>query len=303
MKKIIIAGGSGFLGQLLANHFANKKIEVVILSRQHKVDQEMIRYVKWDARNLDYWACELEEADALINLNGKSVDCRYNSTNKQAIYNTRLDATYVLGRAISQCQRPPKVWINASSAAIYRYAEDRDMDEANGELGEGFSVDVCKKWERAFFSSATQGVRQVALRIAIVLGQDGGALQPLKRLVRFGLGGKQGSGNQYFSWIHEQDFVQVVNWVLRNEHAAGVYNLAAPNPLPNQDFMRALREVMGIPFGVPSPKWMLELGARMIGTETELILKSRRVVPGRLLEGSFLFEHVDIKAALQKLIS
>ena len=302
MKKIIIAGGSGFLGQLLADYFTQQNTEVVILTRMHREDQHLIRYTKWDGKTIGYWITELEGAEAVINLNGKSVDCRYTTANKQEIYDTRLNATNVLGLAISQCKKPPKVWINASSATIYRHAEDRDMDEATGELGEGFSVDVCKKWERVFFNSATPNVRKVALRIATVLGKDGGALKPLKHLVKFGLGGKQGSGKQYFSWVHEQDFVRVVDWVLNNQQAEGVYNVSSLNPLTNQDFMKALRKVMNIPFGMPSPKWMLELGARMIGTETELILKSRRVVPTRLQEEGFVFHFFVMDKVMQLLI-
>lgn len=301
MKKIVIAGGTGFLGKLLTSHFVSKGFEVVILTRKHEIDGGSVRYVKWDAENLGYWVTALEGADTLINLNGKSVDCRYTEANKQAIYDTRINSTYILGVAMGQCKSPPKVWINASSATIYRHAEDRDMDEATGELGAGFSVDVCKKWEHTFFEAGVSNTRKVALRIAIVLGKSGGALDPLMGLTRIGMCGRQGSGRQYFSWIHEDDFVGSVDWVCENEIASGIYNLAAPDPLPNQQFMKILRKSLGVQLALPIPKWLLEIGARIIQTETELILKSRRVVPMRLLKEGFNFKYPKLGLALESL--
>ncbi|WP_258101148.1 TIGR01777 family oxidoreductase [Marinoscillum pacificum] len=303
MNKIIIAGGTGFLGQLLSENFVKQGFEVVVLTRKQVEDQNGIRYVKWDGRLFGSWTRELENADVLINLNGKSVDCRYTEVNKQAIYDTRIQATYILGEAIKKCQAPPKLWINASSATIYRHAEDREMDEATGEIGDGFSVDVCKKWERTFFEFEMPNVRQVALRISIVLGASGGALIPLKRLTQFGLGGRQGSGKQYFSWVHEQDFVAVVNWVIQNERATGIYNVASSNPVPNAVIMKQLSKALKVPFGLPSPKWLLTIGAWLIGTETELILKSRRVVPTRLREEGFQFIFSTIAETLENVTS
>ena len=302
MKKIVIAGGTGFLGQLLSKNFLKQDFEVVVLTRKHVEDQHGIRYVKWDGRLFGSWTRELEGADVLINLNGKSVDCRYTEANKQAIYDTRIQATYILGEAVKKCQHPPKLWINASSATIYRHSEDQEMDEHDGQIGEGFSVDVCKKWERTFFDFEMPNVRQVALRISIVLGASGGALISLKRLTQFGLGGRQGNGKQYFSWVHEQDFVEVVNWVIHNERATGIYNVASPDPVPNADFMKQLRKALKVPFGLPSPKWLLSIGAWLIGTETELILKSRRVVPTRLREEGFSFQYQYISDAFKSLL-
>ena len=299
MKKIVIAGGTGFLGQLLSENFVKQDFEVVVLTRKHVEDQNGIRYVKWDGSSIGSWTRELEEADVLINLNGKSVDCRYTEANKQAIYDTRIQATYILGEAIKKCKVPPKLWINASSATIYGHVVDREMDEATGEIGEGFSVDVCKKWERTFFDFEMPNVRQVALRISIVLGASGGALIPLKRLAQFGLGGRQGDGKLYFSWVHEQDFVEVVKWVIQNESATGIYNVASPNPVPNAVFMKQLRQALKVPFGIPSPKWLLTIGARLIGTETELILKSRRVIPTRLKEEGYQFTFSTIAETLE----
>ncbi|MEQ8808864.1 MAG: TIGR01777 family oxidoreductase, partial [Imperialibacter sp.] len=233
------------------------------------------------------------------NLNGKSVDCRYNEKNKQLIYDTRIEATDVLGQALRQLKNPPRVWINAASATIYRHALDRDMDEETGEIGHGFSVDVCRKWEQTFFGAEAPGTRKVALRTAIVLGREGGALQPLKNLAKIGFGGPQGKGNQYFSWLHENDFARIVDYVIENDSLSGVYNAAAPHPLTNREVMKALRKAANRPVGLPMPEWLLHFGAWLINTETELILKSRRVVPGRLLESGFKFQHSTIEEALE----
>ncbi len=302
MKKIVIAGGTGFLGKMLSEHFANLNYEVVVLSRSEHKPVGNISFVKWDGENLTDWRKELEGAKALINLCGKSVDCRYTQNNKKLIYDTRLNSTKVLGKAIESCKTPPEVWINSSSATIYRHSEDRDMDENTGEIGTGFSVDVCQKWESTFFRSITPNTRKVALRIAIVLGKNGGALQPLKNLTRIGFGGRQGSGDQYFSWIHEEDFINAVNFVLDNEELSGVFNVSSPNPVKNTQFMKALRKVLKAPFGMPMPKWMLEMGALIIRTETELILKSRRVVPQKLLEKGYKFQFAKLDNALSNLL-
>lgn len=302
MKKIVLAGGTGFLGKRLSEHFANLNYEVVVLSRSEHKPVANISYVKWDGKNLADWKYELEGAKALINLCGKSVDCRYTKSNKKLIYDTRLQSTQVLGNALKSCKNPPEVWVNSSSATIYRHAEDRDMNEETGEIGTGFSVDVCKKWESTFFSAITPNTRKVALRIAIVLGKKGGALQPLKSLAKIGFGGRQGSGDQYFSWIHEEDFINMVNFVLDNEELSGVYNVSAPRPVKNTQFMSVLRKSIKMPFGMPMPKWMLEMGAIIIGTETELILKSRRVVPKKLIEEGYKFQFAKLDNALSNLL-
>ncbi|WP_422358866.1 TIGR01777 family oxidoreductase [Reichenbachiella sp.] len=302
MKKVVLAGGTGFLGKLLRDHFVDKDYQVVILSRQAYTSKLNITYVPWDGETLSEWKNELEGADALINLCGKSVDCRYTESNKKLIYDTRLNSTQVLGKAVGLCKTPPKVWINSSSATIYRHAEDRDMGEETGEIGTGFSVDVCKKWENAFFDCTSPGTRKVALRIAIVIGKNGGALQPLKSLTKIGFGGRQGSGNQYFSWIHEVDFINAVNFVLDNKELSGVCNVSSPNPVRNTQFMSSLRKALKVPFGIPMPKWMLEMGALIIRTETELILKSRRVVPKKLIESGYRFHYGNLENALIDLV-
>lgn len=302
MRKIVIAGGTGFLGSLLTNYFTEKGDEVFILTRMHQLDKKNIHYVQWDATSQGPWSKVLERSNVLINLTGKSVDCRYNEYNKQMIYHSRIDATNALGKAVRKLKHPPRLWINAASATIYRHALDRDMDEETGDIGEGFSVDVCKKWEEAFHQFELTHTRKVVLRIAIVLAKKGGALAPLKTLVRVGMGGKQGRGNQYFSWLHEEDFVRLVEYVIQNENIQGVYNAAAPNPVPNHQLMKELRKVLRMPFGLNLPKWLLEFGAVIIDTETELILKSRRVVPRRLMEAGFEFRFTTIEDALKDLV-
>lgn len=303
MKKIIIAGGTGFLGRLLSAHFASCNYQVVVLTRGKHRSASNITYVKWDGEHLADWQHELEGANALMNLCGKSVNCRYTRHNMKLIYDTRLKSTTVLGQAIALCQNPPEVWINASSATIYRHAEERDMDEETGELGTGFSVDVCQQWEKTFFEADTQHTRKVALRIAIVLGKSEGALQPLKNLTHIGFGGKQGSGKQYFSWIHEKDFTNAVHFILNNRQLSGIYNVSSTYPVKNDEFMKALRRILKMPFGLSMPKWMLEIGAWVIRTETELVLKSRRVVPEKLVEQGFEFQYPRLDIALEDLLA
>ncbi|TRX61309.1 TIGR01777 family protein [Fulvivirga sp. M361] len=302
MKKIIISGGTGFLGSSLINHFQGKEVELVLLTRQLRENFGNVRYCLWDAENPGVWRDELIRADAVINLNGRSVDCRYNEKNKQQIHHSRVAATNALGEAIQSCPEPPKVWINASSATIYRHSLEPAMTENEGALGTGFSVDVCCKWEAAFHAFKLPHTRKVIARIGIVLGKDGGAFIPLKRLARLGFGGRQGPGNQMISWLHVQDFCVIMDHMIRNDEMKGTYNLTAPNPLNNRTFMKLLRTKLRVPFGIPISKWLLEMGALVIGTETELILKSRNVIPQRLVEEGYSFLYKDLDAALDSLI-
>ncbi|MEM7106603.1 MAG: TIGR01777 family oxidoreductase [Bacteroidota bacterium] len=299
MDKIIIAGGSGFLGRCLVQHYHGIK-EIVILSRTFTATPGA-KVVVWDARGQGAWSEELEGAKAVINLCGKSVDCRYNEKNKAQIYSSRLHSTKAIGEAIRRCQRPPEVWINSSSATIYRHSVDQPMEEEFGEIGAGFSVDVCQKWEAEFHSFELPNTRKIVARTAIVLGRGGGALQPLRRLAQLGLGGYQGSGSQMVSWLHQDDFTSIVDYFLVNP-LSGVFNLAAPHPITNKEFMSALRKAVGISIGIPTPAWLLEIGARIIRTETELILKSRYVVPKRLTDEGYLFQFETVGHALQNLI-
>ena len=309
--RIVIPGGSGHVGRLLSRHFHEQGHEVTVLSR--KPEPASWKTVVWDGRTLGAWAETLEGCDACINLAGRSVNCRYTAKNRAEIYSSRIESTRVLGEAIAGLQKPPQVWLNASTATIYRHALDRAMDETTGELGGGepgapetwnFSIRVARDWEAAFFAAPTAGTRRVAMRSAVIMGPEPGApFALLSRLVRLGVGGANGSGEQYVSWVHPVDFVRAVEWLIGKETMEGAVNIAAPDPLPNRDFMRVLRAAWGRRIGVPASVWMLEMAAFVMRTETELILKSRRVVPGRLLEAGFRFEFPDWVAAAGDLVA
>jgi len=297
MRRIVIAGGTGFLGSILVRHFSERD-QVTILTRGKSKVKNGIEYIHWDGRTVGLWSNILEHADVVVNLNGKSVDCRYTDKNKQLIYSTRLDSTAAIGQAILKCVSPPKLWINASSATIYRHSLDREMDEYAGEIGSGFSVDVCQKWEAVFDRFDLPNTRKVVLRTGIVFGKSGGPLKPLIALARIGLGGKHGGGNQYFSWLHETDFAGIVSFIIDNNGAQGVYNATVTAPVTNIEVMRAIRQGPGVSFGVPMSRRLLKFGAFLIRTETELILKSRRVVPKRLLESGYQFKFDKIDDAI-----
>lgn len=296
--KIVIPGGSGQVGTVLARAFHRRGHEVVVLSR--KPTNAPWRMVGWDGETLGDWVSEFEGADAVINLAGQSVNCRYHDHNRQIIKDSRLKSTKVVGDAIAQAWKPPRVWLQASTATIYAHRYDAPNDEATGFIGGSepnapdtwrFSIEVATSWERALNQAPTPLTRKVLMRSAIVMNPDPGSpFDTLLRLVRFGLGGKSGDGKQYVSWIHDQDFVRAVLWLIEHEEFEGPVNLAAPNPLTNTEFMRALRSAWGMPFGLPATKWMLEIGALVLRTETELILKSRRVIPTRLLQSGFDFQ-------------
>ena len=256
--------------------------------------------VGWDPQSLGPWTRELEGADVVVNLAGRSVNCRYTPANRRAIKESRVNSTRVVGEAIAGAARPPRVWLQMSTATIYAHRYDAPNDEATGILGGAepgapdtwrFSIDVATSWERALAAAATPRTRKGALRAAVVMSPDrGGVFDLLLRLVRFGLGGQAGHGRQYGSWIHDRDFVRAVYWLIEHDKVDGAVNLAAPHPLPNADFMRALREAWGMRLGLPASAWMLEIGTWLLRSETELVLKSRRVVPGRLVQQGFAFE-------------
>jgi uncharacterized protein len=308
--RIVIPGGSGQVGQVLARHFHGKGHEVTVLSR--RMVEAPWRVVVWNGATPGDWVVALEGSDVCINLTGRSVNCRYTPANRREIFESRVMSTRLLNEVIVGLAKPPAVWLNASTATIYRHALDRPMDEFTGELGGGevgapdtwnFSIDVAKGWEQAFFSTATPRTRKVALRSAMTFSPDaGGVFDVFLGLVRHGLGGTTGRGTQYVSWIHELDFVRAVDWLIAEEGFAGVVNLAAPNPVPNREFMRALREAWGIGFGLPATEWMVEVGTWAMRTESELVLKSRRVVPGRLLEAGFEFRFAEWPEAARELV-
>ncbi|MEM7085589.1 MAG: TIGR01777 family oxidoreductase [Bacteroidota bacterium] len=298
MRTLIIAGGSGFLGKILADYFKNKVEKLIILSRSEEKIENHIQYLQWDGKSLDTWAASLNGSDVLINLAGKSVDCRYHQKNKDLIMSSRLDTTCVLGKAIQACTDPPKVWINSSTATIYRHSLDKEMDEITGEIGNGFSVKVATAWEREFFRFSLRKTRQVALRTSIVLGKRGGAFPALLNLTKMGFGGKQGDGKQKVSWIHEEDFVRAVEHIIQEKDINGVINVVAPKPVDNKTFMQLLRNGTTVLFGLPIGKTLLKIGARIVQTETELLLKSRNVIPRRLQENGFQFKYGSLKVAL-----
>jgi NAD dependent epimerase/dehydratase family enzyme len=353
-KKIIIAGGSGFIGQYLAKYFG-KENEVIILGRQsgrthtNSYDQNLLksgdgyhlRYVKWNGKDIEEnWAKEIDGADLVINLAGKSVNCRYHQQQKQEIIDSRTSSTNAIGEAIRKAKLPPPLWINAASATIYRHSMEKPNDEFTGvisgwkkdnmpynlvdaarykknrflkrllqgkeskehkELELDFSVQVCKLWEKTFFEQQTPGTRKIALRTAITLGK-GGVITPYLNLCKYGLGGKHGNGKQMYSWVHIEDIARMTEWLYEKKEAEGIYNCAAPNAVSNYSFMKTLRQVTAHKFGLPATTWMLEAGAFLIRTETELMLKSRWVVPARAIQEGFVFKYPLLENALQQIV-
>jgi uncharacterized protein len=354
-KKIILAGGTGFIGQGLIQYFG-KDNEMIVLSRQSGDDHKnlfsqkliserdgfIVRYVKWDGKTPEEsWAKEIDGADLVINLAGKSVNCRYHKRQKQQIFDSRTNSTRAIGKAIRKASVPPEVWINAASTTIYKNTLDKPNDEAAGiisdskkdnmpynlidqlryrknklfarlihgkesvaykELDLDFSVQVCKLWEKTFFDENTPLTRKVALRTAITLGA-GGVIIPYLNLCKFGLGGKHGTGKQMFSWVHIEDVARMIEWIFEHETAEGFYNCVAPNAVSNSSFMKGLRQVTANRFGLPSPAFLFEAGAFMIGTETELILKSRWVLPTKAMSEGFQFKYDSVEDALKDIIS
>jgi hypothetical protein len=295
--KIVIPGGTGQVGTLLARGFVADGHEVVVLSRSPR--WAAWRVLRWDAEATGEWAGEIDGADAVINLAGRSVNCRYSAKNRRLIKESRIDSTRAIGQAIARAARPPRVWLQASTATIYSHRYDAPNDDLTGILGDcamgprawQFSIDVAKSWEQAAEEVIVPKTRKVLLRSAMTMSPDaGGVFDVLLGLVRYGLGGAAGNGRQYVSWIHDQDFIRAVYWLMDHSELSGPVNLSSPNPLPNAEFMRMLRSAWGIGFGLPATEWLLEVGAYFIRTETELVLKSRRVVPRRLLESGFEFQ-------------
>jgi len=307
-NRIVVAGGSGFIGRLLTDRLVSGNNDVIVLTRSLGPVAQSIRQVGWDGRTLGDWARELEDARALINLAGRSVNCRYNERNRREILESRVDSTRVLGEAIARSSKPPPVWLNASTATIYKHTFDRQMDEATGEIGatpeakDAFSIEVARAWEEAFFEASTPATRKVALRTAMVFAASkGGVYRVLRGLTRWGLGGTIAGGRQYISWIHEADFGRSVEWLIDQDDFSGPINVASPNQIPQREMMRIIRRELGVPFGLPATRRMLEIAAFFHRTEAELILKSRRVVPGRLLEAGFQFRFPRMEDAVREI--
>jgi uncharacterized protein (TIGR01777 family) len=298
--KIVIAGGSGQLGTLLSRAFHGPGDEVVVLSRGEPRSEDGVRRLRWDGRSMGAWAAEIDGCDAVINLAGRSVNCRYTPANLRQMMDSRVDSARVVGAAIAAADEPPPVWLQMSTATIYAHRFDGPNDELTGTIGGdeagvpgywSFSVAIAKAWEAAQEQADTPHTRKVALRTAMVMDPaPGGVFHVLRRMARLGLGGPVAGGRQFVSWIHDRDFVRAVIFLLEREDLAGAVNLAAPGPLPQRDFMRTLRAAARVPIGLPATRGMAELGAWVIRSDTELLLKSRRVVPARLLDAGFAFD-------------
>jgi hypothetical protein len=295
--KVVIPGGTGQLGSILNRALTAAGHDVVVLTRDPVRDHE----VRWDGETLGPWAGTIDGSDVVVNLAGRSVNCRYTPANLRDMMDSRVNSARVVGEAITAAARPPRAWLQMSTATIYAHRLDAPNDETTGVIGGGepgtppywgYSVKIATSWERAQRRAATPHTRKVAMRAAIVMSPDrGGAFDVLSRLARLGLGGTVAGGRQYVSWIHDQDFARAVEFLAERDDITGAVNLAAPHPLTQRQFMRALRAAWGVPLGLPATAWMAELGALAIRSDTELLLKSRRVVPGRLLAAGFSFDH------------
>ena len=307
--KIVIPGGTGQVGTVLARAFHEDGHEVAVLSR-HSAKLPW-RVVRWDGETFGDWASEIDGANVVINLAGRSVNCRYNENNRTEMMDSRVDSTRAVGEAISKAADPPKVWLQASTATIYAHSYNAPNDDVTGIIGGNepdapdtwnFSIDVATAWERVTNEADTPHTRKVLMRSAMIMSPDrGGIFDTMLGLVRLGLGGTAADGRQYISWIHDLDFIRSIYWLIDHEELSGPVNLASPNPLPNKEFMRVTREAWGMPIGLPAAKWMLELGAFLMRSETELILKSRRVIPKRLTDSGFEFQFPEWRAAAEDL--
>ncbi|OPG05133.1 TIGR01777 family protein [Streptomyces sp. GKU 895] len=306
--KFVIPGGTGQVGTVLERALRAAGHDVVILTRRPARDHE----VQWDGKTLGPWAEAVDGSDVVINLAGRSVSCRYTPANLKAMMDSRVDSARVVGEAIAGAVRPPRVWLQMSTATVYAHRFDAPHDEATGVVGGtepdvpdywAYSVEIAERWERAQEEADTPHTRKVALRSAMVMSPDrGGVFDVLRTMVRLGLGGPVAGGAQYVSWIHEDDFVRAVEFLVDRDDLAGPVNLAAPGPLPHRAFMRDLRAAQGMPVGLPATRWMAEIGAFVLRSDTELLLKSRRVVPGRLREAGFAFAYPQWSDAARDLV-
>jgi uncharacterized protein len=309
--KIVIPGGTGQVGSVLARAFKADGHDVIVVARS--VTDYPWPVAGWDGETIGDWAHHIDGADVVINLAGRSVNCRYNEKNRREMMESRVNSTRIVGEAISKAARPPKIWLQASTATIYAHRFDAPNDDVIGMIGGqepdapdtwNFSIDVASSWERVTNEAVTPATRKVLMRSAMIMSPDrGGIFDTLLGLVKIGLGGTAASGKQFISWIHDLDFIRSVYWLIEHDELSGPINLSSPNPLPNREFMRVLREAYGIPFGLPAFEWQLSIGAFLMRSETELILKSRRVVPKRLTDSGFEFEFPNWRDAANDLVS
>lgn len=301
MEKVIVAAANGFIGQHLVLKLS-EKYDVITLTRRPIEIKGASKNVIWDGKKLDFWCNEIEGSLAFINLTGKSVNCKWTEANKKAILDSRVEITELIAKAIAKSKEPPKVWINASGVSIYKETFGDLQTESSKEMADDFLADVSKKWEEACFSSPAQ-VRKVAMRTSVVLGNDGGSFPIMRKLTGFFLGGKLGSGKQFFSWIHIDDYCKIItDQIIPNEKINGPVNMAAPESVTNAEFMRSLQKAMGKPFGIPTPKFLLKIGASIIGTEPSLVLKSTCVVSEVLKQNEYVFLYPQVDSALEELI-
>jgi uncharacterized protein len=305
--RVVLAGGSGFIGSFLREKLA-QTYDVTLLTRHTEKEAEKFCQTLWDGHTLGEWTGELDGADALINLSGRSVNCRYNEKNKRDILESRVDSTRVLGQAIARSKDPPSVWLNASTATIYKHTFDHPMDEATGiieatpEAKDAFSIEVAKAWEKALNEVSTPSTRKVAMRTAMVFASNsGGVYRTLRSLARWGLGGPIAGGRQWISWVHEADFCNAVQWLIDHNDLSGPVNIASPNPITQSDMMRVILRERGMPVGMHATRWMLEVAAFIHRTEAELILKSRLVVPARIQASGFQFQYPIMKDAVHEI--
>lgn len=301
-KRVVLAGGSGFLGHALAEELLKRDYEVVILTRTPKRRSvgRRVQEVAWDGRTLGAWKGAIDGARAVVNLTGKSVNCRYTAANRREIVESRVDSVNVLGEAIAGCVKPPNAFVQAASLAIYGDAGERVCDES-APAGKGFSVETCLSWEAAFNSLQLPATRKVLLRIGFALGKGEGALGTLAKLTKFYLGGSVGSGRQYISWLHAQDLNEMFLWSIERDDMVGTYNATCENPVTNAEFMRELRHALNRPWSPPVPTLAVRVGARLMGTESELALTGRRCVPKRFSEMNFEFAYPRLTEALRNL--
>jgi len=300
MKKVIIAGGTGFIGRYLSEYYLKKGFEVVILSRGKSKTEHNIRYISWDGKTLSDWQNELENSDLLINLSGKTVAVRHNPKNKKEILNSRIDSTKVLNEAVTLCENPPKYWMNSSGATIYKASFTQSRDENFQEIEPEFLTEVIRAWEEEFFKNTNPKTKKLALRTAVVLGKSGDTFEKLNLLSKLGLGGKQGSGKQVMSWIHIEDYARIIDFSIEN-NLEGFVNMASPNPVTNSEMMRAFRKANKILAGIPTPELLLKIGTKILGVEPDFVLKSYNVISTRLKESGFEFKFPSVDTALEDL--